>query len=98
MTFDPTLLVGMFSGPGWAQSAVDKGTEDKNGVSATHYRIDGSTLAAGFSGLPANATIDTWISDEGLLVGLETTGFPGGDMSIQVTGIDDPANKVERPS
>ena len=96
--FDPTLLVGMFSGPGWAQSAVDKGTEDKNGVSASHYRIDSSSLAAGFSGLPAGAAIDTWISDKGLLVALESSGFPGGDMSIQVTGIDDPANKVERPS
>ena len=96
--FDPTLMVAAFSGAGWSESALDKGTEQKNGVSATHYRIDGTTLAAGFSGLPAGATIDTWISDKGILVAVEATGFPGGDMSIQVTGIDDPANKVERPS
>ena len=55
-------------------------------------------LAAGFSGLPSGAAIDTWISDEGFLVGLEATGFPGGDMSIQVSDVDDPANKVDRPS
>ena len=96
--FDPTLLVGAFSGPQWASSAANKGTETKNGVNATHYRIDSSTLAAGFSGLPSGATIDSWISDEGFLVALEATGFPGGDMSIQGSGVDDPATKVERPS
>jgi hypothetical protein len=96
--FDPTLLVGAFSGAAWAQSAVNKGTEDKNGVGTTHYHIDSTTVAAGFSGLPAGATIDTWISDKGYLVALETTGFPNGDMSIQVTGVDDPANKIDRPS
>lgn len=95
---DPTVLVGAFSGPQWAASAANQGAETKNGVNATHYRIDGSTLAAGFSGLPSGATIDTWISDTGLLVGLEASGFPNGGLSIQVTGIDDPANKVDRPS
>ena len=96
--FDPTLLVGMFSGSEWAASSANKGTESKNGVNATHYRIDSTTLASGFTGLPAGATIDSWVSDEGFLVGLETTGFPSGDMSIQVTNVDDPANKVERPA
>lgn len=96
--FDPTLLVGAFSGAEWAASSANQGTESKNGVNATHYRIDGTTLAAGFSGLPSGATIDSWVSDQGFLVALETTGFPSGDMSIQVTGVDDPANKVERPS
>ena len=96
--FDPTLLVGAFSGAEWAASSANKGTENKNGVDATHYRIDSTTLASGFSGLPSGATIDTWVSDQGFLVGLETTGFPSGDMSIQVTGVDDPANKVERPA
>jgi hypothetical protein len=95
---DPTLLVGAFSGPEWAASSANKGTESKNGVDATHYRIDSTTIASGFSGLPAGATIDTWISDQGFLVGLEATGFPNGDMSIQVTNVDDPANKVERPA
>jgi hypothetical protein len=96
--FDPTLLVGAFSGAEWAASSANKGTENKNGVNATHYRIDGSTVATGFSGLPAGASIDTWVSDQGFLVGLETAGFPSGDMSIQVTNVDDPGNKVERPS
>ena len=96
--FDPTLLVGVFSGAQWAASSANKGTETKNGINATHYRIDSTTAGAGFSGLPSGAAIDTWISDEGFLVGLEASGFPGGDMSIQVSDVDDPANKVDRPS
>jgi hypothetical protein len=96
--FDPTLLVGAFSGAEWAASSANKRTEEKPGVNAPHYRIAGSTVATGFSGLPSGATIDTWVSDEGFLVGLETTGFPSGDLSIQVTNVDDPGNKVDRPA
>jgi len=95
--FDPTLLVGAFGGPQWAQSSLAQGTEDKNGVSAKKYHID-STTASGFSGVPAGATMDIWIADAGYLVALEATGFPQGDFGIQVTGVDDPANTVETPS
>ena len=96
--FDPTMMVGMFSGPEWAQSSLDKGTEDKNGVSAHHFLIDSTTAVGGFSGVPAGGAINIWIADEGYLVAWESTGLGGSDMSIQVTGVDDPANKVERPS
>jgi hypothetical protein len=96
--FDPTLLVGAFSGPQWAQSSLAQGTEDKNGVSAKKYHLDSATAAAGFTGIPAGASMDLWIADEGYLVAVEATGFPQGDFAIQVTGVDDPANKVERPS
>ncbi len=97
--FDPTLYVALFSGPQWAQSALAVGHEEKNGVSSTHYRIDGSTLAGGFTGLPSGASIDMWIADSGILASLETTGFAGeGNITIQVTNVDDPANKVEAPN
>ena len=96
--FDPTLMVGMFSGPEWAQSSLDKGTEEKNGVSTHHYLIDSTTAVGGFSGVPAGASINLWIADEGYLVALESTGMGTGDLSIQVTGVDDPGNKVDRPS
>lgn len=95
--FDPTLFVGAFAGPAWAQSSLDKGVEEKNGVNAHHYLIDSTTLVGGFAGLPAGASINVWIADEGYLVAWESVGM-GSDTSIQVTGIDDPANKVERPS
>jgi hypothetical protein len=96
--FDPTLMVGAFSGPEWAQSSLDKGTEQKNGVPAHHFLIDSTTAVGGFSGVPPGASINLWIADEGYLVAWESTGMGGGDMSIQVTGVDDPANKVDRPS
>ncbi len=96
--FDPTLMVGMFSGPQWAQSSIDKGTEQKNGVSAKHMLIDSSTAGVALAGLPPGASIDLWIADEGYLVAWESKGTTGGDISIQVTGVDDPANKVDRPS
>jgi hypothetical protein len=96
---DPALIVGAFGGPQWAQSSLSKGVEQKNGVNAHHYVIDSTTLVGGFAGVPAGASINIWIADEGYLVAWESTGFgAGGDTSIQVTGIDDPANKVDRPS
>jgi hypothetical protein len=99
MAFDPTLLVGAFSSPQWAQSSLDRGTEQKNGVNAHHFLIDSTTAVGGFSGVPAGGSINFWIADEGYLVAWESKGMGGaGDTSIQVTGVDDPANKVERPS
>ena len=98
--FDPSLFVGAFSSPQWAQSSLDKGTEQKNGVNAHHFLIDATTLVGGLSGVPAGGSINFWIADEGYLVAWESKGMggPGGDTSIQVTGVDDPANKVEHPS
>jgi hypothetical protein len=95
--FDPTMLVGAFSGPEWAQSSLDKGAEQKNGVSTHHFLIDSTTAVGGFSGVPPGASINIWIADEGYLVAWESTGFGTGPTSIQVTGVDDPANKVDRP-
>ena len=96
--FDPSLLVGAFSGPEWVQSSLDQGVEQKNGVSAHHYHIDSSTVAGGLTGLPAGASVDVWRAEEGYLVAFEAKGVQGGDISIQVTAVDDPANKVETPS
>ncbi len=96
--FDPTLLVGAFSGPEWAQSSLDKGVEEKNGVQAHHFLIDSTTAVGGFGGVPAGAAVNIWIADDGYLVAFETTGIGGSDMSIQVTAVDDPTNKVDRPA
>jgi hypothetical protein len=97
--FDPSLLVGAFSSPQWMQSALDKGTEQKNGVSAHHLVIDSTTMVGGLSGIPPGASINLWIAEEGYLVAWESKGVgSAGDTSIEVTGVDDPANKVERPS
>ena len=96
--YDPSLLVGAFSGAAWAQNSLDKGAEQKNGINAHHYHIDSTTVVGGFTGLPAGAVIDVWIADDGYLAAFEATGTTGGDIKIEVTNVDDPANKVERPS
>jgi hypothetical protein len=96
--FDPTLLVGAFSGPEWAQSSLDKGVEEKNGVQAHHFLIDSTTAVGGFSGVAAGAAINIWIAEDGYLVAWESTGVGNSDISIQVTGVDDPTNKVDRPA
>ncbi len=97
-TYDPTLLVGAFSGAAWAQNSADMGAEQKNGISAHHYHIDSTTVLGGFTGLPAGAVIDVWIADDGYLAAFEATGTTGGNVSIEVTNVNDPANKVDRPS
>lgn len=98
--FDPTQMVGAFSSPQWAQSSLDKGTEQKNGVSAHHLVIDSTTLVGGLSGIAPGGAINFWIADAGYLVAWESTGLAAGagDTSIEVTNVDDPSNKVERPS
>jgi hypothetical protein len=97
--YDPTLMVGAFAGLAWSQNSSDQGVEQKNGVSAHHYHIDSTTIQGGFTGLPAGAVIDVWIAaDQGYLVAFEATGTTGGDISIQVTNVNDPNNKVETPS
>jgi hypothetical protein len=98
-TYDPTLMVSAFAGLAWAANSADMGVEQKNGVSAHHYHIDSTTIQGGFTALPAGAVIDVWIAqDQGYLVAFEATGTSGGDISIQVTNVNDPNNKVETPS
>jgi hypothetical protein len=95
--FDPTLLLATFATPQWVQSAQNVGKEQKNGVDATHYHIDSTTAVGGFTGVPAGAMVDLWVADDGYLVAFESKGL-GNDMSIEVTNVNDPANKVDTPS
>jgi hypothetical protein len=96
--FDPTLLVAAFSTPGAMTGAADLGTEEKNGIQAKHFQIDSTSFVGAMASLPPGAKIDLWIAEEGYLVSLETTGVAGGGFGINVSGVNDPANVVERPS
>jgi len=96
--YDPAALLLAFGTKAWAPASTDLGTEQKNGVSTHHYRIDGGSLSA-FASIPPGATIDVWVADDGYLVALETKGFTGSDdLQIELTNINDPANKVTQPS
>lgn len=97
--FDPFMLIGAFGQSGSMAGAEDLGTEEKNGVQAHHYRIDGDTFAGSFASFPPDAAFDMWIAEEGYLVSMAMVGIsPGQDMVFDVTNVNDPANVVERPS
>ena len=99
MAFDPAMMLGAYAGIDWGGAAADQGTEEKNGVQARHLKIDPTTMVGLAAAMPAGASIDIWVADAGYLVAWEMSGFEEGqDMSIQVTGVNDPANKVEAPA
>jgi hypothetical protein len=99
MAFDPALMLGAYASLDWAGSAANLGTEEKNGVQAHHVRIDSTSGLGAAAAMPAGAAIDIWVADAGYIVGWEMTGFPeDANFAIEVSGVDDPANKVERPS
>jgi len=99
LAFDPALMLGGFAAVDWAQAASNLGTEAKNGIQAHHVRIDSTSFVGAAAAMPPGAAIDAWVADAGYLVAWEMTGFPeDANFSIQVTGVNDPANKVDRPS
>jgi len=99
MAFDPALMLGAFTSVDWAHVATNQGVEDKNGVQAHHVRLDSTSLLGAAGTMPAGSAIDIWVADAGYLVAWEMSGFPGdANFSIQVTHVNDAANKVEKPA
>ena len=96
--FDPATMLGAFGGANLAGVGAVVGTEEKNGVQARHVKIDPTTAGGFAASMPAGSSIDIWVADAGYLVAWEMSGFPDeGNISIQVTNVNDPANTVERP-
>lgn len=99
LAFDPTLMLGAYANVDWASGAADQGVAEKNGVQTRHVRIDPTTMVGMAAAMPAGSAIDLWIAEAGYVVAWEMSGFAKGqNMSIQVTGVNDPANKVETPT
>lgn len=97
--FDPLLLFGAWANGDIAAVSKDLGSEQKNGVNAHHYRFDSTSSLAGSFAIPAGAGLDFWVSDDGFLVAYAFTGAAADQsMSIDITNVNDSANKVERPS
>jgi hypothetical protein len=98
LAFDPTTLLGAYAAMDWGHAATNVGTEDKNGVKAVHLKIDPTSVVGAAVQMPAGASIDVWVAEAGYIVAWEMSGFKEGqDLAIQVTNVNDPANKVERP-
>jgi hypothetical protein len=99
MAFDPALMLGAYASVDWGTVGTIQGVEEKNGVQAHHVRIDSTSLLGASGAMPAGSAIDIWVADAGYLVGWEMTGFPNdANFAIEVTNVNDPANKVEKPS
>ncbi len=99
--FDPAVLLSVFANQSLLQYADNLGQEDKNGQPTTHYKVDVSKIPNFATlGMPAGATIEMWVADEGYLVSFLATDFggDGSNLAVDVTNVNDPANVVERPS
>lgn len=98
----PTELVGNFESLGPA--FVKIGPETKNGSATDHYRVDVTSPAASDAGLTSGG-VDAWIASRGgALIAIAADGTVDVDgtatpvvLRIDVTHIDDPANKVRPP-
>ena len=100
MAFDPALMLGGFAAVDWATGRVGpgRGGEERGPGAPRPDRFDDASSAPRRA-MPAGAAIDVWVADAGYLVAWEMSGFPeDANFSIEVTGVNDPANKVERPS
>lgn len=95
--FDPMLLAGSFATPGALAGADQVGTEEKNGVQTTHYRIDSTSVVGTLSSMPPGSAVDLWVSDDGFLVSLVVSSASDDDVSIDVFDINDPTITIERP-
>ena len=101
-SLSPTELVSGFES--LAPAFVKVGPETKNGRPTTHYRADATDPVALDAGLTAGG-VDVWLgSDAGELIGIVADGSVDVDgtvtsvyLRIDVTHINDPANRVRPP-
>jgi hypothetical protein len=98
--FDPAVLLSVFANESLLAYADNLGEENKNGQPTTHYKVDVSKLPNFAAlGMPATATIEMWVADDGYLVSFIATDFgqAGSNLAIDITNVNDPANVVAHP-
>ncbi len=102
--FDPATMFGAFSKAKLLQYLTPVGSEQKNGVEALRFHGDSNTVGPNGATIPPGGTLDIWVaSDGGYLVAFEGHAISGsgatkGDISIEITNINDPANVVSPPN
>jgi len=99
-SFKPETFMAGF---GSMDSMQPVGDEDKNGVPTTHYKGEAPASVGSTFGLPTGTwTIDQWVAKDGgylvssVLVGESSDGK--FTMSLDISDIDSPDNKVEAPA
>jgi len=100
----PDTLISSFSLGLYGSDLHDVGTEEHNSVQTTHYHLDASDMAGmGDTGFPDDGVIDLWIAtDGGYLVGMQYGGTDPEtgekiQMSMEVSGVNDPSISIEPP-
>jgi hypothetical protein len=101
----PQTLLGMVP-PSALQGMTPVGTEEKNGVATTHYRVTGADSPQVAEGLGADAAIDVWIADEGdymVAMVMDGTMDVSGtatpiQMSMDISRINDDSIDIEAPN
>ena len=101
----PQALLGMVP-PSALQGMTPVGTEEKNGVATTHYRVTGADSPPVAEGLGADSAIDVWIADEGnymVAMVLDGTMDVSGaatpiEMSMDISRINDESIAIEAPN
>lgn len=100
----PDALIAAFSLGLYTDGFQVLGTEEHNFVQTTHYHLDASQVAGPASaGLPDDGLMDLWVAtDGGYLVGMQYQGTDpdSGEkvqVSIEVSGINDPSTRIEPP-
>ncbi len=105
----PDKLFGSVSGYSGQLSSV--GDETKNGVACTHLQANaallgtvGSSLGSAFGLTNGTWSLDLWIAKEGgyavsyVIKGTDSSKAAEFTMSLDLSNINDPANKVDTPS
>jgi hypothetical protein len=95
----PRTVLRSVARPEIAAALSFVGAEARNGAIAGHYAADGAALE-GIPDASPSSTLDVWLDGEGRLVAVQAVGFGAADrtIAVDVTGIDDPANRVDPPS
>ncbi len=99
--FDPMVLLAAFAGLSMTEYADNLGEEEKNGQSTRPTTRWTSPTLPNFAaaGMPASATIETWVADDGYLVSFIATDFGavGNDLAIDVTERQRPGQRRGAP-
>ncbi len=101
----PDQLINTYALSTIAKTLMIAGTEEHNGVQATHYHLDASTAPlVGATGFPTDGTFDAWVAtDGGYLVGLAWGGTDtstGNHVMLQVdiSRVNDSSISIQAPS
>jgi len=102
--FAPDRIVSTYRLGLYAANFQAQGSEDRNGVSATHYHLDASGITGpGSENFPQDGTFDLWVAnDGGYLVGLVFGGTDPetgerSDLTMDVSRVNDPSISIEAP-